>query len=48
MNVDVRAAIDQIQANTALDADAFNVDVPADAKTVTIEQLREAGPLRGQ
>jgi outer membrane biogenesis lipoprotein LolB len=48
VNVDVRAAVDQIQANTDLDADAFNVDVPADAKTVTIEQLRDAGPLRGQ
>jgi outer membrane lipoprotein-sorting protein len=48
VNVDVRAAIDQIQANTDLDANTFNVDVPADARTVTIEQLRDAGPLRSQ
>jgi outer membrane lipoprotein-sorting protein len=48
VNVDVRVVIDQIQANTDLDANAFDVDVPADATSVTIEQLREAGPLRGQ
>jgi outer membrane biogenesis lipoprotein LolB len=48
VNVDMRAAIDQIQANTGLDAAAFSIDVPSDAKTVTLDQLREAGPLRGQ
>ena len=48
VNVDVQAAIDQTQANTDLDASAFSIDVPSDAKTVTIEQLREAGPLRSQ
>jgi len=47
-NVDLTATITQVQVNTDLDATAFPVDVPPDARALTLEQLREAGPLRGQ
>jgi len=48
VNVDLTATITQVQANTDLDADVFAVNVPADAQPLTLEQLRDAGPLRGQ
>src|SRR5262245_48675783 len=48
VNVDLTATITQVQANIDLDAAAFTVDVPGDAHAITLEQLREAGPLRGQ
>jgi outer membrane biogenesis lipoprotein LolB len=48
VNVDVTATITQVRANTDLDAAAFPIDVPPDARSLTLEQLREAGPLRGQ
>jgi outer membrane biogenesis lipoprotein LolB len=48
INVDLTATITQVQANIDLDAAAFPVDVPPDARPLTLEQLREAGPLRGQ
>jgi hypothetical protein len=42
--VDVTASLSQIQANTDLDAAALTaVDIPADARPVTLEQLRAAG-----
>jgi outer membrane biogenesis lipoprotein LolB len=45
--VDVTASLSQIQANTDLDAAALTaVDIPSDARPVTLEQLRAAGPLR--
>ena len=48
INVDLTATITQVHANVDLDATAFPVDVPPDARALTLEQLREAGPLRGQ
>jgi outer membrane biogenesis lipoprotein LolB len=48
INVDLTATITQVQANIDLDASAFPVDVPPNARPLTLEQLREAGPLRGQ
>jgi len=48
VNVDVTATITQVQANTDLDASAFPVDVPNNATPITLDQLRDAGPLRGQ
>jgi outer membrane biogenesis lipoprotein LolB len=45
---DLTATITQVQANTDLDPTAFMVDVPPDARPLTLEQLRDAGPLRGQ
>jgi outer membrane biogenesis lipoprotein LolB len=48
VNVDVSATITQVQANTDLDAAAFSVDVPPDARALTLDELRDAGPLRGR
>jgi outer membrane biogenesis lipoprotein LolB len=46
--VDLAAGISQLEANVDLDAAAFRVDVSADAKPLTLDELREAGPLRAQ
>lgn len=46
--VDLTAAISQLEANVDLPAEAFRVDVPANAGPLTLEELREAGPLRAQ
>jgi outer membrane lipoprotein-sorting protein len=48
VNVDLTATVSQIQTNLDLDAAAFTVDVPAAARSLTLDELREAGPLRGQ
>ena len=46
--VNLNAALSQIEANTAIDPAAFAVVEPKDVTTFTIEDLRQAGPLRGQ
>jgi outer membrane lipoprotein-sorting protein len=46
--VDLTAAIAQLETNTDLEAAAFEVTVPVAADPITLEELREAGPLRGQ
>lgn len=46
--VDLVAAISQLEANVDIDAAAFTVTVPAGVTTITLEELRAAGPLRGQ
>jgi len=46
--VDLQAGIDQVEANIDLPAAAFEVDVPADADPLTIDELRSVGALRGQ
>ena len=43
VNVDLRAAISQLEANVALDDDVFQVNVPADAAAITLENLRAVG-----
>jgi outer membrane biogenesis lipoprotein LolB len=48
VNVDLTATLSQIESNMDLDPAAFTVSVPAGAQTMTIEELRAAGPLRGQ
>lgn len=45
--VDVRAQLSQLEANVDLEESAFTVDVPPDAQPITLDELREAGPLRG-
>ena len=35
-------------AALGVDAAAFRVDVPSDAKPLTLEELRDSGPLRAQ
>jgi hypothetical protein len=45
--VDLTTTISQLETNVAIDAAAFRVDVPSDARPLTLEELRRAGPLRG-
>ena len=47
MDVDLSASVSQIETNVDLDAAAFDVVVPADARAMTLDELRNAGPLRG-
>jgi hypothetical protein len=44
--VDLTASISQLETNAAVSPDAFTVSVPAKAQKVTLEELRDAGPLR--
>ena len=46
--VDMTARLTQIETNTDLEAAVFDVVVPADAAPMTLEELREVGPLQGQ
>lgn len=48
VDVDLTATVSQIEANIDLDPAAFAVNVAADAGALTIDELRDAGPLRGQ
>jgi outer membrane biogenesis lipoprotein LolB len=45
--VDVTAAVSQFESNRPIDAAAFAVDVPPEAVPITLDELRDAGPLRG-
>jgi hypothetical protein len=45
--VDLTARLSQIETNVDLEDSAFTVDVPRDALPITLEELRDAGPLRG-
>ena len=51
-NSDVRvgltAALSQVETNQALDPKAFTVEEPKNVMPMTLEELRQAGPLRGQ
>jgi outer membrane biogenesis lipoprotein LolB len=48
IQVDLTAGLSQLEANVDLRPDAFRVDVPADARPLTLDELRESGPLRAQ
>jgi hypothetical protein len=48
VDVDLTAALSQLEASVTIDPAAFTVTVPADALPLTIAELRNAGPLRGQ
>ena len=48
LDVDLTAAIAQLETNVPLDAAAFAVNVPAAALDLSLEELRDAGPLRAQ
>ena len=45
--VDITAQLAQLETNIDIDAAAFTVDVPNDTAPITLEELRQAGPLRG-
>lgn len=42
---EIRLRLSQVETNVELGAEAFKVDVPANAAPLTIEELRDAGPL---
>jgi hypothetical protein len=44
-NVDMTATLSQIEVNVDVDPAAFTVDVPASASPLSIDELRDAGPL---
>ena len=44
--VDITATLSQIEANTDLSAEVFDLELPAGTTSMTLEELREAGPLR--
>jgi hypothetical protein len=37
--------LSQVDVNQPLGDDAFRVEIPADAKPLTLEELRRSGPL---
>ena len=45
VTAEVRLRVSQVDRNPQLGPEAFEIDVPADAEPITIEELREAGPL---
>lgn len=44
--IDLTAAIDQLEINTAIDERAFTVAVPPDALPMSIDELRSVAPLK--
>lgn len=42
---DLHLALSQVDINTALPADTFRVRVPASAEPITLDELRQSGPL---
>ena len=46
VDVDLSASVSQIETNVDLAAAAFDVNVPPGASPLTLEELRNAGPLR--
>jgi len=48
IDVDLTVGVSQLEANITVDPAAFKVDVPADALSLSIEELRDAGPMRDQ
>jgi hypothetical protein len=43
--VDATAQLDQLEVNTALEDKAFDIDIPADAERITLNDLRAIAPL---
>jgi hypothetical protein len=48
VDVDLTAAVSQQETNVPLDRAAFTVAVPASALELTLDELRDAGPLRAR
>ncbi len=42
---DLRLALSQVDVNAPMGDEVFQIDVPADARPITIDELREAGPF---
>jgi outer membrane lipoprotein-sorting protein len=47
VNVDITASVSQLETNVDIQPAAFEVNVPADARELTLRELQIAGPLRG-
>jgi len=43
--VDLTVGLSQIETNKDLEDAAFNVNVPRDAESITLDELRQSGPL---
>ena len=43
--VDLTVGLSQIETNKDLEDAAFTVNVPGDADPITVDELRESGPL---
>ena len=48
IDVDLTATVAQLDTNVPLDAAAFAVNVPSSTVELTLDELRDAGPLRAQ
>jgi hypothetical protein len=48
VRVDLNAALSQVETNQDLPAAAFTVDEPKGVMPITLEELRQIGPLRGK
>lgn len=48
IQVDLSAGVSDLEANVDLDPKAFPVNVPKDATPLSLEELRESGPLRAR
>ena len=46
VDVDLTAVVSQLEANVPIDPAAFTVTVPSETLPMTLEELRDAGPLR--
>ena len=46
--VDATVQLSQVEANTDVPASAFEVEIPAGVQSLTVQELRESGPLREQ
>ncbi len=46
--VDLTATVSQIETNVDLDAAAFTIEERGDERPLSLEELRDSGPLRGQ
>ena len=46
--VDVRATLAQMESNVDLPDSTFTISVPAKAETISLDDIRRAGPLRDQ
>jgi len=48
VRVDLTATINELETNLDLEADVFSVEQRGDERPLSLEELRAAGPLRGQ
>jgi hypothetical protein len=46
VDVDLTAAVSQLETNVQIDEAAFKVDIPSGASELSLAELRQAGPLR--